>query len=128
MCHFVLPSRCIHGEPDARYADEFMQILLSEIQSRGTRPQDYQVKLYGAGNMFKRLKSTCADVGHANAVLCDGCQNVSCKNRIAALNETKKYGFNLVEADLGGAGYRHVEFDTADGTTLVRTTLMIDAA
>ena len=121
MSHIVLPSRHFKGQLDARYADEFMIILLQEMKARGTHPREYQVRLFGAANMFKTLKSTCADSGLHPVQPCEGCINVSCRNRLAALSETRKYGFNVVESDMGGTGYRQVEFDISDGKTMVRT-------
>lgn len=122
MCHYVLPSRHGGAVPDPRYADEFMEILLQDIHLHDTQLQDYQVRLFGAANMFRQLKTTCADNGGYYNTLCDKCSSVPCKNRIAAFNETKKYGFNVIETDLGGTGYRFVDFSVDSGITLVRKT------
>lgn len=121
MGHIVLPSRHFSTGLDARYVDEFMTILMKEIRLRGTAPEAYEARLYGAANMFKAIKSTCADAGDHPDKRCEGCINVSCRNRLAVLGETRNYGFRIAELDLGGTGYRHVDFNIADGTTAVRT-------
>jgi chemotaxis protein CheD len=123
MCHYVLPTRKSNIDNDARYADEFMRILLKEIDKHGTKPREYQVRLFGAANMFRQLKTTCADTvpEHShNTELCHNCVNVSCRNRMAAINESRKYGFTVVETDLGGTVYRYVDFMVGTGTTAVR--------
>lgn len=123
MCHYVLPTRRICMGNDGRYADEFMHILLKEIKQHGTSPPEYQVRLFGAANMFRQLKTTCADItsnASHNTELCHNCVNVSCRNRIAAISESHKYGFNVVETDLGGTVHRHIDFMVSTGMTLVR--------
>ncbi len=120
MCHYILPSRGEHSILDPRYANEFIQLLLRDIQLRGTRHQDYQLRLIGAANMFSKLKATCADSGNYKARCCDQCTSISCRNRLAAISETAKYHFNVVEADLGGTDYRFVEFWVDSGMIRVR--------
>ncbi|WP_240221446.1 chemotaxis protein CheD [Rheinheimera hassiensis] len=128
MCHYVLPSRNCNTGNDARYADEFMRILLTEIDRHGTSPREYQVRLFGAANMFRQLKTTCTDIEpeySQHSELCQNCANVSCRNRIAAINETRKYGFTVVEADLGGTVYRYVNFMVETGETAVRKAQLV---
>jgi chemotaxis protein CheD len=124
MSHIVLPSRPSRDKLDPRYADEFLQILIAEMEARNTRPQQYLARVYGAANMFRNLKATCADTVLKGEALCDSCINVSCRNRVAILAEARYYGLNVVETDLGGSGYRQVELDLRDGSTSVRTTQM----
>ena len=38
---------------DGKYADEALQLLLREIQATGGNPREYEVKLFGGGNMFE---------------------------------------------------------------------------
>jgi chemotaxis protein CheD len=126
MSHIVLPNRPASAKPDARYADEFMQILIREMEARNTQPKQYQIRVYGAANMFSSLRVTCADSARVTEALCDGCNHVSCRNRAAVLSETSRLGLNVVEADLGGTGFRQVELNLIDGKTVVRTTRMLD--
>lgn len=130
MCHYVLPGRgeaARHGNAlSARYADEFILLFLKDLQLRNTSPTEYQVRAYGAANMFRKLKLTCADESLLVKNLCIGCMNVSCRNRQAALTETKTHGFELVETDLGGAEHRYVEFNASNGAVTVRKMKQID--
>lgn len=122
MCHYLLPTRGKSGgaAADGRYADEAMQLFLREMRARGTRPGEYQVKLYGAANMFEGYSRLCKNQGES-LELCPGCLSVSCRNRLAAHRETQLHGFRVAESDLGGNSYRHVELHVADGETAVRT-------
>src|SRR3954447_16549729 len=54
MCHYLLPQRP-GAQPailSGKYADEAMRLLLGEIKRANTSPQDYEVKMFGGGNMF----------------------------------------------------------------------------
>lgn len=125
MCHFVLPSRRsgVSQVLDGRYGDEAMELFLRELRARCTRPQEYQVKLFGAANMFRDFRGTCADVDLYSARFCPGCVSVACKNRHAAQREVRKHGFTVAEVDLGGTHGREVEFNIADGKTVIRKML-----
>ncbi|MBN2994127.1 chemotaxis protein CheD, partial [Pseudomonas cedrina subsp. fulgida] len=53
MCHFMLPARLRGNQPlDGKYADEALELLLRHARANGTRKQDYQVKVFGGGQMF----------------------------------------------------------------------------
>src|SRR5437867_1676153 len=64
MCHYMLPSRnnerrgAIAPLSDGRYADEAIALLLKEIDATGASHREFQVKLFGGGNMFPDRKST----------------------------------------------------------------------
>ncbi|MCK6396767.1 MAG: chemotaxis protein CheD, partial [Zoogloea sp.] len=51
MCHIMLPGRIgkAPDEPDGRYADEAVSLLVDEMRAAGTQPRDYQAKLFGGG-------------------------------------------------------------------------------
>ncbi len=124
MCHYVLPGRGRHaGQTEAlngRYADEFMLLLMSELNKRQLAPAQFQVSAYGAANMFQQLNITCADQGAGSETLCIGCLNVACRNRQAARRETLRHGFVLGDTDLGGTGHRHLSFDIATGQVVLK--------
>lgn len=132
MCHYVLPSRgkVLGGDPapSGRYADEFMQLFLEEIRRRELKTNQFQLRAYGAANMFQKLKITCADENLSVDSLCVGCSNVSCRNRQVALSEAKQHGFELLETDLGGIEHRYVEFNVATGSVVVRKMQPIESA
>ena len=56
MCHFMLPSRGLPaGVPlDGRYADEALAMFDQAVAAALSRPADYQVKVFGGGNMLSR--------------------------------------------------------------------------
>lgn len=111
MCHYMLPSRSDERrhadlpEQDGRYADEAIDILLQSITAAGTSYRDYQVKVFGGGNMFPDHASG----GH-----------VGMKNVEAARRLVRRHGLNCVAEHLGGYGYRKVIFDIGSGNVWVK--------
>lgn len=110
MCHYMLPSRGAAPvtEMDGRYADEALGLLVREMRAAGTEPGEYQLKMFGAGNMFPGL--TCLrDRAH-----------VPSRNEAAARVLAARYGLTVSAEQLGGAGHRHVIFDIWSGHVWVR--------
>jgi chemotaxis protein CheD len=109
MCHYMLPSR--HEKAmktgDGKYADEAFGLLLEEIRRSGTDLAEYQVKMFGGGNMF--VRHTAAGNGH-----------IGLKNADAGRHLVKHHGLNLLSEHLGGAGHRTVIFDIWSGHVWVR--------
>jgi chemotaxis protein CheD len=112
MCHYMLPSRGASekntGQLDGRYADEAMQLFAMEVGRHGTRPSEYEVKVFGGGNMFPRHTKT---KSHGN---------VAEKNVEAAHALIKKHGFSKKVEEMGGMGHRQVIFDVNTGHVWVR--------
>ncbi len=106
MCHYMLPHRQRPGRPlDGKYADEAMALLLLEVARHNTRPEEYQVKLFGGGNMFPDLssKSTVAE------------RNIAIAHRLMA-----RHHLQMSAQDLGRSGHRNVLFDISNGHVWVR--------
>lgn len=109
MGHFMLPSRGrTSPRPagmawDGKYADEMMHLFMQAIRDAQTRPRDYEVKLFGGGNMFPGLRA------HA------GQGGVSARNVHAARALMAAYAFKVAGEHLGGDGHRSLVFDLADG-------------
>ncbi|OBS09871.1 chemotaxis protein CheD [Acidihalobacter prosperus] len=109
MGHFMLPCRGQRrapqaaGEWDGKYADEMMHLFMARIRSSRTHPRDYEVKLFGGGNMFPALKSRPAREG------------VSARNVEAARVLMAAYGFKVAAEHLGGDGHRSLVLDLDDG-------------
>ena len=112
MCHYMLPSRTSERrseavqELDGRYADEAITLLTKQIDAVGIPHREYQVKMFGGGNMFPGS-------GNEN-------NNVGVKNIVTARNLVVKHGFNCVAEHVGGFGHRTVMFDVWDGQVWVR--------
>ncbi|MCX7096234.1 MAG: chemotaxis protein CheD [Methylobacter sp.] len=113
MCHYMLPQRGREQRtddwpvPDGRYADEAMALLLKKIDAAGEPYKDYQVKLFGGGNMFPRMHSTnMSRIGDLNVQ--------------AARRMVKQYGFSCVAEHLGDIGHRNVVFEVWSGEVWVK--------
>ncbi len=109
MNHCMLPSR---GKPDnssldGHYADEAMKLILHEVAKHHTRPAEYQVKLFGGGNMFQQTIE-------------EKTFNVARNNIEAAQVLLKANGFNIHVEHVGGSGHRIIIFDVRDGSVLVK--------
>lgn len=106
MCHYMLHSRGTRRTalPNGKYADEAVEMFLKEVRNAGTRPEDYEVKLFGGGQMFDVQRQR----GHA--------ANISVQNVEAARIFMRQHGFfNLKGEDLGGAGHRNIVFELWSG-------------
>jgi chemotaxis protein CheD len=120
MCHYMLPTRGKKhsGEPDGKYADEAMEMFMREIRAAHTQPSEYQVKIFGAGNMFpasgKHGCQRCTpELAHARPE--GGCPRVHCRNGQVAHYLVKKHGFSIHAKHLGGEGHRQLFFDIWSG-------------
>lgn len=112
MSHSMLPSRNKPGNPaatslDGHYADEAIELFLREIEEHNTRPNEYRVKLFGGGNMFRQPNS-------------GKTFNVAESNVEAARWLLEACGFNIHAEHVGGSGHRSVIFDLVDGNVLVK--------
>jgi chemotaxis protein CheD len=107
MCHYMLPTR---GKPavelDGRYADEAIRLFHLEIGKAGTKPEDYQVKLFGGGSMFGLQKGDCKDIP---------CRNVKAARLLLA-----EYGHAISAEHVGMHGHRNVIFDIWSGKVWMR--------
>lgn len=117
MCHYILPNRSkTHRQYlDGRYAEDAVQLFMNKIHATNTYPRDYQVKIFGGGNMFPQHKRR------------GKCADVPCQNVLAARELVKRYNLNLVGEHLGGAGHRQVFFDIWNGHVWMRR-VQIDTA
>lgn len=117
MCHFLLPGRNGAGREalDGRYGDEAVRLFLRETGRLNTAPGEYQVKIFGGGNMFYDLAGS-------------GAVAVGQRNIEAARTLLRVAGFTVQDEDVGGNGYRKIIFDLGDGSVWVRHEKKADAA
>ena len=69
MCHYLLPTRGSNRTATSgHYADETLEMFLDEIRRARTTPSEYEVKLFGGGNMFglNNYKGTFPTVSQKN--------------------------------------------------------------
>ena len=109
MCHYMLPGRPRDAaEPfDGKYADEALQLLIAEIVRAGTELQEYEVKMFGGGNMFP------------NPGRCRN-DHVGRKNAQAGRRLIAQHGVRSKGGDLEGTGHRNVIFDMWSGEVWVK--------
>lgn len=132
MCHYMLPTRQPRGPRlhcrisntaisfpsrraarppalDGKYADEALELMFAEIARSGTRPGDYQIKLFGGGNMFP---ATVAGNPRAHHV---GVKNIEVVTELLA-----HHGLKVSAEHLGGLGHRNLVFDIGSGDVWMR--------
>lgn len=110
MCHFMLPSRgkACSGGLSGMYGDEAMELMLREIAATSLSPREFQVRLYGGGDMFPGLNR-----GSERDTI--GQQNVR-----MARNLIEHYRLNCISSNVEGVGHRQLLFDIASGQVAVR--------
>jgi chemotaxis protein CheD len=108
MCHYMLPRRADSqaSDLDGRYADEAMTLMFDEMLQIGTRPEEYEVKVFGGANMFPE---------HHRSD-----ENVGTRNVEAAWDIVKSHGLRCVAQHTAGIGHRSVIFDVASGNVWVK--------
>lgn len=122
MCHFALPrpsARPPHTRPDPRYAEDCIELFQRSIARRRTRIQEYEVKVFGGGNLYEGVACRCLDAGER--------QSIGDKNAAAAFNLLMATGANILVAHVGEFGHRRLVFDIATGAVWVRFTPLYGA-
>ena len=103
MCHYMMAerSKTKPGPLDARYASDVFQLFLRHIEEAGTRPSEYQAKMFGGGNMMAEEKNKRIDIGTRNV------EYARC-----FLSE---HNITLISSHVGGSGRRRLRFDLWSG-------------
>lgn len=103
MCHYILGERRRSGDMplDGRYGAEAFELFLQHVAAAGTRPRDYQAKLFGGGNMFEDGPAGSINIGR---------RNIELGRRLLAEHEIP-----LVAEHVGGNGRRKLHFDLWSG-------------
>lgn len=111
MCHYLLPTRSSSGSSELAglYADIVMELFARAMSRQGTRPEEYQAKMFGGANMFPDIRTASeSDVG---------AKNIEAGRRLA-----RALGLRLIAEDVGGNSHRRVVLDLATGDVWVRRT------
>jgi chemotaxis protein CheD len=107
MCHYMLPGRRGRvADLDGRYGDEAVLWFFREAAKNGTNPEDYEIKIFGGGDMFDRVVGAKHSIGKLNAIL--------------GLEMLQSLGHRIVARHVGGSGHRHVIFDVGSGDVWCR--------
>lgn len=109
MCHYMLPGRTARREAelDGRYADEALALFMREIGRAGTSSTQYEVKLFGGGNMFPQMRRA-------------GVPEVGARNVEQGLRLLDAFGFRVKSKHLAGSGHRNVVFELWSGDVWLR--------
>jgi len=108
MSHCLLPTRSNDKDPgpSGRYIDETFEIFFSEMNRAATRREDYQVKVFGGGNMFEFKDPSGTTVGE--------------KNLIMMRQILKSQNMKIIAEHVGGKGHRNVLFELWSGDCWVK--------
>ena len=103
MCHFLLPTRPRppDGTLDGRFGDEAMELLARAVARAGTRPSDFEVNLFGGADTMPDEAKVKFNIGERNVE--------------KAWELIDRYGFQLVNVDVGGTDPRTVVIDLCTG-------------
>ena len=105
MCHYMLCQRpqTEGGQAtlDGRYAAEAFELFLRHVERAGTRPAEYEAKLFGGANMFGQKPEAKLDIGGRNI---DAAHRFLAAQHIAVMAE-----------HIGGSGRRKLHFDVWSG-------------
>lgn len=123
MCHYLLPRRGTTEvalvASEGNYAEGAMQLFLRELRRTRTRPEEYVVKLFGGGSMFKEARErgdAFADhTESTTAALNVAEQNVNAGRELLAVN-----GFTIAAEQVGGYGSRLLIFEVWSGDVWLR--------
>lgn len=113
MCHYLLPTRRQNRNlPRGNFADDVIEMFLNEIKKVDTRPEEYEVKIFGGGNMFEVTKNT-LKIGK-NLV------NVPQANINVGLHLLHANGFKVKAKDVGTIHHRKIYMELWNGDVWVR--------
>ena len=106
MCHYMMAERDQRTEPaghepDGRYATEAFALFLWHVDKAGTRPSEYQAKLFGGANMFGQKAEGKLDIG---------ARNIEVAHQFLAVQHIA-----LLAEHIGGSGRRKLHFDVWSG-------------
>ncbi len=112
MCHYMLPEHGMRSPRrlDGRYADDAIALFMRELRSNRTRPDEYEVKVFGGGRMFR----------HPRTRRLPPPLDVGSRNIEAGRHLLRKHGFHIKAENLAGNGHRNVIFDIASGHVWIK--------
>ena len=103
MCHYMLTERQRPPAtpPDGRYASEAFELFLQHVAREGTKPGEYQAKLFGGACMFENAATGRTDIG---------AQNIE-----YGLTLLHQHGIAVISSHVGGSGRRKLHFELWSG-------------
>lgn len=103
MCHYMLTERQgSRAMPlDGRFGSEAFALFLQHVEAAGTRPSEYQAKLFGGANMLSSPDGEKMDIGP---------RNIEHGRQLLAAHH-----ITLMAEHVGGSGRRKLHFDLWSG-------------
>jgi chemotaxis protein CheD len=108
MCHFLLPERQRAADQplDARFGEEALYVLVEKLSLIGTRPQEYEVNLFGGADTMPDKAGVRFNVGERNIEL--------------GWSLIDHYGFAVQQVDVGDNVPRNVAMNMRTGEVAMR--------
>lgn len=111
MSHFLLARRGANrpddGTHDARYGEEALHLMLTEIKQMSVDIRECEAKIFGGGDMFPDQAGP-------------GRLNVGRRNGEAARSLLQEHAIPVVSESLFGIGHRQIVFDIHTGDVWMR--------
>lgn len=103
MCHYLLPNRVRSPNVprDGKFGEEAIGMMFDATRRAGTRPEEYEVHLYGGADTMPDLERSMRYVGERNIEV--------------GFNLLGEFGFNLTGVDVGESMPRSVHINLLTG-------------
>lgn len=116
MTHIIVPERAERGQDEvlplnAKYAQDAIMLLMSEMKQYGPNLQQFQLKLFGGGDMFAHKHPAKSRKSKPQI----GEKNIEVTQKIL-----KEHKLSLHSAHVGGQGHRAIVFDLWSGYVWVK--------
>ena len=109
MCHYLLPTRGDNQRlSNGHFADDTIELFMKNLRLTDSYPNEYEVKLFGGGNMFVPLSEPNKGI------------NIAKKNIEAGMKLLIKHGFSISNSDVGGNTYRKIYLKLNNGDVWVK--------
>jgi len=112
MCHYLLAHRDNYHKndhhPKGYYGTDAVAYFVDQIKKRKLNQADFEVKLFGGGNMF--------EASHDRPNFMDVATNNIEQGQLLL----DQYGFKVKIADVGGVRYRKIYLDLASGDVWIK--------
>lgn len=110
LAHIMLPkqSEAKNKSNPAKFADTAIDLMLAEMEARGSFKRNIKAKIFGGANMFPAVQGKIL-------------MNVGARNAMAVKEELAKRKIAVIAEDLGGHCGRTIIFDTRSGEVSVKT-------
>lgn len=119
MCHYQLPGRAADAgtltAAAGNYAEDAMQMFLSELSKSDTRPEDYIVKLFGGASVGAAGQSPSARIDSGIDPF-----ELPHRNVAAGRELLSSHGFKLCAEHTGGSGSLLLVFELWSGDIWLR--------